>query len=106
MKSRSITQSGARLANTHAILYSLDVRTTYSITSAQAKLPTLVRECAKGIVTITKRDEAVAYVVSRDRMEAIIETLEIMGNPKAMKALKDAREGKTKYYPLESLDED
>ncbi|MCE0521405.1 MAG: type II toxin-antitoxin system Phd/YefM family antitoxin [Methylacidiphilales bacterium] len=82
------------------------MKTTYSITSAQAKLPMLVRECAKGLITITKRDEAVAYVVSRERMEAIIETLEIMGNPKAMKALKDAREGKTKYYPLESLDED
>jgi antitoxin YefM len=82
------------------------VKTTYSITSAQAKLPKLVRECAKGLITITKRDETVAYVVSRERMEAIIETLEIMGNPKAMKALKDAREGKTKYYPLESLDED
>ena len=73
---------------------------------AQANLPKVVREAAHGLITITKRDEAVAYVLSRERMEAIIETLEIMGNPKAMKALKDAREGKTKYYPLESLDED
>ena len=96
----------SKLAGTGGIIYSSIVKTTYSITSAQAKLPTLVRECAKGLITITKRDEAVAYVVSRERMEAIIETLEIMGNPKAMKALKDAREGKTKYYPLESLDED
>ena len=82
------------------------MKTTYSITSAQAKLPTLVRECANGLITITKRDEAVAYVVSRERMEALIETMEILGNPKAMEALRDAREGKMKYYPLESLDED
>ena len=82
------------------------MKTTYSITSAQANLPKVVRESVHGLITITKRDEAVAYVVSRERMEAIIETLEIMGNPKAMKALKDAREGKVKYYPLESLDED
>jgi antitoxin YefM len=82
------------------------VKSTYSITKAQANLPKLVRESAHGLIGITKRDETVAYVVSRERMEAIIETLEIMGNPKAMKALKDAREGKTKYYPLESLDED
>ena len=93
------------LAHTRNIIYSLTVKTTYSITSAQAKLPTLVRECAKGLITITKRDEAVAYVVSRERMESLIETLEILGNPKAMKALKDAREGKMKYYPLESLNE-
>jgi len=82
------------------------VKTTYSITSAQAKLPTLVRECAKGLITITKRDEAVAYVVSRERMETLLETMEILGNPKAMEILRKDRQGKLKYYPLESLDED
>jgi hypothetical protein len=29
-----------------------------------------------------------------------------MGNPKAMEAIRRDRAGKTKYYPLESLDED
>jgi prevent-host-death family protein len=82
------------------------VKTTYSITSAQAKLPTLVRECAHGLITITKRDEAVAYVVSRERMETLLETMEILGNPKAMEILRKDRQGKLKYYPLESLDED
>jgi PHD/YefM family antitoxin component YafN of YafNO toxin-antitoxin module len=82
------------------------VKTTYSITSAQANLPRVVRESENALIKITKRDETVAYVVSKERMESILETLEIMGNPKAMKALKDARDGKTKYYPLESLDED
>jgi antitoxin YefM len=82
------------------------VKTTYSITSAQAKLPTLVRECAKGLITITKRDEAVAYVVSRERMETLLETMEILANPKAMEILRKDRQGKLKYYPLESLDED
>jgi antitoxin YefM len=82
------------------------MKTTYSITSAQAKLPTLVRECAKGLITITKRDEAVAYVVSRERMETLLETMEILANPKAMEILRKDRQGKLKYYPLESLDED
>lgn len=82
------------------------MKTTYSITSAQANLPTVVRECTKGLITITKHDEAVAYVVSRDRMETLIETMEILSNPKAMEALRKDRQGKTKYYPLESLDED
>ena len=82
------------------------MKTTYSITSAQAKLPTLVRECTKGLITITKRDEAVAYVVSRERMETLLETMEILGNPKAMEILRKDRAGKLKYYPLESLDED
>jgi antitoxin YefM len=82
------------------------VKTTYSITNAQAKLPTLVRECAKGLITITKRDEAVAYVVSRERMETLLETMEILANPQAMEILRKDRQGKLKYYPLESLDED
>jgi antitoxin YefM len=82
------------------------MKTTYSITSAQAKLPTLVRECAKGLITITKRDEAVAYVVSRERMETLLETMEILANPKAIEILRKDRQGKLKYYPLESLDED
>ena len=82
------------------------MKTTYSVTSAQANLPQVLRECANGLITITKRDETVAYVVSKDRMEALIETMEILGNPKAMEAIRKDREGKTKYYPLESLDED
>ena len=39
-------------------------------------------------------------------MESILETMEILANPKAMSAIRQDREGKTKYQPLESLDED
>jgi hypothetical protein len=39
-------------------------------------------------------------------MEAIIETLEIMGNPKAMKAIKDYEAGKTRFKDVSCLDED
>ena len=82
------------------------MKTTYSITKAQANFPKLVRECQDGLISITKHDEAVAYVISRDRLESFFETMEILANPKAMKALRDAKAGKTKYHPLESLDED
>lgn len=82
------------------------MKSTYSITGAQAHLPALVRASAKGLIGITRRNETVAYVVSRERLEAMVETLEIMGNPKAMKALRMAREGKTRYYPLDSPDAD
>ena len=34
------------------------MKTTYSITSAQAKLPTLVRECAKGLITMLLATES------------------------------------------------
>ena len=57
-------------------------------------------------VGIYEGDEIVAYVISRDRFESIIETMEIMANPAAMKAIRRAKAGKTKYYPLSVLDED
>ena len=82
------------------------MKTTYPIAIAQAKFPILVREYAKGFITITKRNKAVAYIVSKERLETFFETLEIMANPKAMEALRKDRRGKTKYYPLTSLDED
>jgi antitoxin YefM len=82
------------------------VKTTYSITKAQANLPRIVRESVHGLIGIKKRDETVAFIVSRERMESILETMEILGNPKAMEVLRKDRAGKLKYYPLESLDED
>lgn len=82
------------------------MKTTYSITKAQANLPRIVRESVHGLIGIKKRDETVAFIVSRERMESILETMEILGNPKAMEVLRKDRAGKLKYYPLECLDED
>ena len=79
--------------------------TTYSITEAQAKFPALVREAAEHQVVITRRDKVVGYLLSPERFEAILETMEILANPEAMKAIRDAEEGKTKYHPISILDE-
>lgn len=79
---------------------------TYSITDAQARLPGLVRESIEAPVRITRRNQTVAYLISKRNMDAIAETLEVLGNPKAMKAIREHREGKTAFVGLESLDED
>ena len=78
---------------------------TYSITEAQAKFPSVVREAAEHPVVITRRDKVVGYLLSPERFEAILETMEILANPEAMKAIRDAEEGKTKYHPISILDE-
>ena len=78
---------------------------TYSITEAQAKFPSVVREAAEHPVVITRRDKVVGYLLSPERFEAILETMEILANPESMKAIRDAEEGKTKYHPLSILDE-
>ena len=79
--------------------------TTYSITEAQAKFPSVVREAAEHPVVITRRDKVVGYLLSPERFEAILETMEILANPEAMKAIRDVEEGKTKYHPISILDE-
>ncbi len=79
--------------------------TTYSITEAQAKFPAIVREAAEQPVIITRRDKVVGYLLSPERFEALLETMEILANPEAMKAIRDYETGKTKFHPLSVLDE-
>lgn len=78
--------------------------TTYSITQAQAKFPAVVREASERTVAITRRDKVVGYLLSPERFEAMLETMEILANPEAMKAIRDSESGRTKYVPLSALD--
>jgi prevent-host-death family protein len=79
----------------------------YSITDLQRTGPALVRRAeAKGSVPLTRNGRTVAYLISRDRMEAVIETLEIMGNRQAIKAISDYQSGKVKMRDVSVLDED
>lgn len=79
---------------------------TYSVSQAQTNLPRLLKDVSEeGSIVITRRDEAVAYLVSRERMEAIAETLELLGNSAAMSAIRDYEAGRMEFSPLSSLDE-
>ena len=91
--------------NVAQILYSSGVRSTYSVSEAQAQLPALLKKAQSDLIAIARRDKTVAYLVSAERMEAIAETLEIMADPKAMRAIGRARRGHGKYYPVTILDE-
>lgn len=79
---------------------------TYSVTEAQAGLPSILREAEEQPVIITRRDKAVGYLLSPERFEAMLETMEIMSNPLAMEAIWDHKSGKTKFMPLDVLDEE
>ena len=78
---------------------------TYSVTEAQAGLPSILREAEEQPVIITRRDKAVGYLLSPERFEAMLETMEIMSNPLAMQAIRDHKSGQTKFMPLDVLDE-
>jgi prevent-host-death family protein len=81
-------------------------RSTYSVTEAQSALPRLLREAESGeLVGISRRDETVAYLLSRQHLEAIVETMELLANPRARKAIADHRAGRTKLFALSAIDE-
>jgi PHD/YefM family antitoxin component YafN of YafNO toxin-antitoxin module len=77
---------------------------TYSISEAQARFPAVVKEAADAPIAITRRDHVVGYLISTERMEAILETLEILANPEAMRAIESAESGRTKYRSLAELE--
>jgi len=81
------------------------MKSTYTVSEAQAGLPRLLKQAEKGqAVCIRRYNEPVAYVLSQERMEAIAETMEILANPSAMKAIEAHRTKRTKFVPLSKLD--
>ncbi len=79
--------------------------TAYTIAQAQKKLSSVVRESQQRPVPITKNKQVVGFFLSRDRMESILETIDVMQDKKAMKAIRDYEAGKTKFHPLSALDD-
>ncbi len=79
--------------------------TQYSVEEAQMSLPRIMREAEEQTVVITQRGKAVAYLLSPERFEAMLETMEIMSNPAAMEAIRDYKSGKTKFMPLDVLND-
>jgi len=67
----------------------------------------LIRKAEQGEpVRILRHNAIVAYLISRERLEAIVETLELMANAAAMKAIGEHKTGKTKFAPLSVLGKD
>jgi prevent-host-death family protein len=82
------------------------MKSTVSISEGQDSFPALIRAAEKGsVVTVTRHDAPVAYVMGYERMTALAETLEIMGNPAAMAAIEEHKAGKTKFGKLSDIPE-
>ncbi len=82
------------------------MKSTVSISEGQNSFPALVKAAEKGsVVTVTRHDEPVACVMGYQRMSAVAETLEIMGNAAAMEALREHKAGKTKFGKLDDISE-
>jgi PHD/YefM family antitoxin component YafN of YafNO toxin-antitoxin module len=82
------------------------MKTTVTTTEAQATLPRLLKQLPRQkSLTITNHGRIAGFLVSKDRMEAIIETMEILANPKAMRAIRDFESGRSRGKDISSLEE-
>lgn len=82
------------------------MKSTVSISEGQTDFPAVVKSAEKGnVVTVTRHGEPVAYVMGYERMIAVAETLEIMGNPDAVQAIRDHKAGKTTFGKVDDIPE-
>ena len=65
------------------------MKTTVTVTEAKSKFAHLLRQVEGGeTIAIAKRDETVAYLIPRSRLEALVETMEVLSNAAAMQAIR------------------
>ena len=82
------------------------MKSTVSISEGQDTFPALVKMAEKGgVVTVTRHNEPVACVIGHERMSAIAETLEVMGNAAAMHAIAEHKAGRTQWGSLDEIPE-
>ena len=74
-----------------------------TVTQAQSNLPKLCRQSRR--ILITKRDQPVSVLLPIEDYEALIETMDLLANPTAMRTLQAAKAGKLRYRRLNLGDE-
>jgi hypothetical protein len=76
-----------------------------TITELAASVPKAVRETEQlGVRGITVRGKAVAFLVSREVMESILETMELQKNSRLMELVKADRAGKVAFARIPDED--
>jgi PHD/YefM family antitoxin component YafN of YafNO toxin-antitoxin module len=80
------------------------MKSTYSITEAQANLPKIVS--SDRVIGISRHNVVQGFYIPRERFEALLETMEILANPKAMDIINKDKAGKLKYRPFSEIDKE
>jgi PHD/YefM family antitoxin component YafN of YafNO toxin-antitoxin module len=78
------------------------LKTTVSVTEAQKQLPRILR--SDNVVAVTRHDTIAGFFVPRERFEALLETMETLANPHAMRAIRKFRARKLKFKSLAETD--
>jgi len=80
------------------------VKSTYTIKEAQRQIAAVVRSVERGrLATITRHQKPVAYVLSPERLNELLETMEILSDREAMRAIASAEAGRGKVYDAKDL---
>jgi prevent-host-death family protein len=74
-----------------------------TVTQAQSDFPKLCREGKR--ILITKRDKPVSVLLPIDDYEALMETMDLLSKPQAIKTLRAAKSNKLSYKSLDLDDE-
>ena len=68
------------------------MKRSHSAKESPGNFPSLVREAEiGGLAAITRHEKAVAHVLGAEGLAALIETVDTLANPAAMKAIAEAR---------------
>lgn len=79
----------------------MKVDSTVNVTQAQQQLPRLIK---RDSFAISRHGKIVGFYLSKDRIEALIESMELVENPEFLKTLKKYKSGKMKFYSTDELD--
>lgn len=67
----------------------------------------MVKQAEKGeLAVVTRHDRPVAYLISAERMEGLLETMELLTNPEFVQILAADHRGTLAYHPLDTLADD
>lgn len=76
-----------------------------SISQLQADTSGIIKDAEReGIRAVSRNGRVVVFLVSRDRLESLLESLELQKNKKLMAAVRADRAGKVKALPFRDED--
>ena len=84
-------------------IYNFMSKVTYTVSEAQANLPGLCRTGRRFV--ISRRDKPVYVAMPLEDYDALLETMELLSNPKAVATLRAAKAGRLAYKELDLADE-
>ena len=80
---------------------------TITVSELQAQTLKFLRQAERrGMIAVTRHGRVAAFLISRAHVEAMIETMGILSDPEAMRAIRDFEGEKTKMRSVACLKED